>query len=82
METFKGLPLAIRAGKKGGSVPTVFNASNEAAVMKFIKGEAGFLDIYDMIEESMDTVTFIEAPTLEEILATEKAAHEHIESRW
>ena len=49
-ETFRGLPLALRAASAGGSMPTVFNAANERAVDKFLKREIGFLDIYDIID--------------------------------
>ena len=82
METFRGLPLAIQAGKTGGSLPTVFNAANEAAVAKFLKGETGFLDIYEMIEGAMAAHSVLPSPTLEEILETERWTHEWIESRW
>jgi 1-deoxy-D-xylulose-5-phosphate reductoisomerase len=81
-DTFKGLPLAIEAGKTGGSMPTVFNASNEAAVEKFLRGQIGFLDIYKIIEESMDHHTNITDPSLEEILEVERLTREFIESRW
>ena len=41
METFYGLRLAIEAGKKGGSLPTVFNAANERAVAMFLDRKIG-----------------------------------------
>ena len=67
-ETFLGLKYAIEAGKKGGSLPTVFNAANERAVALFLKGQIGFTEIYDIIRMSMDAHKFIENPTVEEIL--------------
>lgn len=82
IDTFKGLPMAIEAGKTGGSMPTVFNAANERAVASFLRGKIGFLDIYKMIETCMDAHTKIDTPTLEEILETEKWVYEFIESRW
>ena len=81
-DTFKGLPLAYSAGKMGGSMPTVFNAANEAAVDKFMRGKIGFLDIYDIIECSMQNHCIIKHPSLEEILEVEAKTHEYIESRW
>lgn len=54
METFEGLPLAIRAAKEGGTMPTVFNAANEALVAKFLKKQIAFLDIYDGIRGAME----------------------------
>ncbi|WP_427171232.1 1-deoxy-D-xylulose-5-phosphate reductoisomerase [Fusobacterium nucleatum] len=53
-KTFKGIDLAYRAGKIGGTMPTVFNASNEIAVELFMKKQIKFLDIYRIIEETMN----------------------------
>lgn len=53
--TFKGIDLAYRAGKIGGTMPTVFNASNEIAVELFMKNKIKFLDIYKIIEEAMNS---------------------------
>lgn len=82
MDTFRGLALAYAAGQKGGSMPTAFNAANERAVAMFLDKKIKFLDIYEIIEESMNQVKFIENPTLEQILDTEKATYEFIEGRW
>ncbi len=82
METFRGLKLAYEAGIKGGSMPTAFNAANERAVAMFLDKKIIFLDIYEIIEESMNNVKFIEMPTIDQILDTEKATYEFIESRW
>ena len=82
MDTFLGLPMAIDAARKGGSMPTVFNAANELAVKKFLQEKIGFLDIYDIIEQSMDRHKVIADPTLEEILAVEDETYKWIESRW
>lgn len=82
MEMFEGLPLALRAARAGGSMPTVFNAANERAVAKFLKGEIGFLDIYEIIRASMERHRVISDPGLEEVLQTEQETYEWIESRW
>ncbi len=82
METFRGLKLAYEAGRAGGTLPVVFNAANEKAVGKFLKGEISYLTIIDMIEESMKAHRRIEDPTVEEILEAEKETYEFIESRW
>ena len=81
-ETFKGLPFAVEAIKKGGSMPTVFNAANEKAVAMFLSDRIGFLDIFEIIESSMARHTVLEAPPLDEILQLEKETYEYIESRW
>ena len=82
METFLGLPMAIQASREGGSMPTVFNAANELAVKKFLHEEIGFLDIYDIIGQSMERHKKVESPDLEEILAVEEETYKWIESRW
>ena len=82
METFKGLKYAYEAGKCGGSMPTVFNAANERAVAMFLDRKIKFLDIYEIIEESMKNVKLVKEPSIEEILDVEKATYEFIESRW
>ena len=82
MDTFKGLPLAMQASRLGGSMPTVFNAANERAVAMFLNKQIGFLDIYRIIEESMERHEIIQNPVLEQILETEEKTYEWIESRW
>ena len=66
-ETFKGLKFAYEAGKIGGSMPCVFNAANEVAVAAFLAGDIHFLDIYDIIEQTMLARETIVAPELEEL---------------
>ena len=70
-KVFRGLSLAIEAGKTGGTMPTVFNAANERAVAKFLKGEIKYTDIVRSIEKCMDAHKVSAHPDLEEILATE-----------
>ena len=82
MDTFLGLPLALKASRAGGSMPTVFNAANERAVSKFLHREIGFTDIYEIITECMGQHKIVCDPDIEEILDTEKATYEFIESRW
>lgn len=72
METFKGLPLAYRAGKTGGTMPVVFNAANEVAVELFMKEKIKFLEIYDVIEKAMDNHMPVEIENLEIILKVDE----------
>ena len=81
-ENFHGLSLAYKAGRRGGTLPTVFNAANERAVQKFLDREIGYLTITDMIEAAMEYHTVKENPTVEEILAAEQETYDFIESRW
>lgn len=71
-KVFRGLSLAIEAGKTGGTMPTVSNAANERAVAKFLKGEIKYTDIVRSIEKCMDAHKVSAHPDLEEILATEQ----------
>ena len=82
METFLGLSMAMDAARAGGSMPTVFNAANELAVKKFLQEKIGFLDIYEIIGQSMDRHQVIANPDLDEILAVEAETYKWIESRW
>ena len=82
MDTFKGLPLAMEASKKGGSMPTVFNAANEKAVGMFLNRKIGFLDIYAIIEEAMERHKVIENPDVDEITGIEQETYRWIEGRW
>jgi len=65
-KTFRNLGLANEALKKGGNSACILNAANEIAVWAFLKNRIGFLDITAVVEKSMETIPFIEKPTLEE----------------
>lgn len=75
-ENFRGLKLAYDAGRKGGNMPTVFNAANEYAVSCFLNGKCSFLEITDMIERAMSCIEYIDNPDVSQILSTEKAVYE------
>ena len=70
-ETLRGLPLAYEAIKARGSMTTVLNAANEAAVSLFLREKIKFLDIYRLIEEAMQGHCVIPDPCLDDILAVE-----------
>lgn len=80
-ETFYGLHLAKKSLKAGGSCPTVFNAANEVAVAKFLKGEIRFPEIPELIEYCLDRIPYIESPDTEELFEVQKQVEELIESR-
>lgn len=79
-ETFRALPLAYKALKAGGNVPTVFNAANEYAVAAFLDRKIGYLTITDMIEKAMDNIDFVDSPNLEQILECEQNTREYLAS--
>ena len=78
IETFSGLRLAYDAARRGGSLPTVFNAANEMAVALFVEKKIGFLQIPELIEKSMGHHRVIENPSVDEILQTETETYEYI----
>lgn len=81
-ENFHGLSMAYEAGKRGGTLPTVFNAANERAVEKFLNREIRYLAITDMIQAAMEQHQVKEQPSVEEILEAEQETYDFIESRW
>lgn len=81
-ETFKGLSLAYRAARAGGTLPTVFNAANEKAVALFLQKKISFLQIPEIIESSMERHRVIENPTVEQILETEAVVYEYIKRKF
>ena len=82
LENFRGLALALRACREGGSVPTVFNAANELAVHLFLKGEISYLAITDLIEKAMDHHQRMAEPKLDDILNTEQETYDYINRQF
>lgn len=66
VKTFRNLALATDALFKGGNLPCIMNAANEIAVFAFLRNRINFLDMTDVIEKTMQKISFIERPTLEE----------------
>ncbi len=66
VKTFRNLALATEALFKGGNMPCVLNAANEIAVWAFLRNRIGFLDMTAMVEKTMETINFIEKPTMQE----------------
>ena len=78
LETFKCLKLAYEAGKVGGLMPTIMNAANEVCVDLFLRGRIKFLDISNIIEESMDELNHNEEINLENIFIKDKETRQFI----
>ena len=81
-ETFRGFALALIAAKKGGSLPTIYNAANERAVRMFLDKKIGFLDIAESIEFCMNRHQVIASPGFEEILMAEQEANRYLDEKW
>ena len=79
LDVFEGLKMAISAGKKGGSAPTVLNATNEWAVDKFLNKKIGFTDIGRLIGLAIENHQFKENPSLEDILSLKQWTEEYLE---
>lgn len=71
LKTFRNLGLAMEALEKAGNLPCILNAANEIAVFAFLRNRIGFLDITEVVEQSMQKIAFIENPTLEEYFETD-----------
>jgi len=74
METFRNLALAYESLRAGGNRSCVLNAANEVVVDAFLKDQVGFLEMSDIIEQTLDKVGFIATPTLDDYLETDRVA--------
>jgi 1-deoxy-D-xylulose-5-phosphate reductoisomerase len=70
---FRNLALAYQAMQKGGNLPCIMNAANEVAVEAFLEEKIGFLQIPEIIEQSMTSVGFISAPDYSDLVETNTA---------
>jgi 1-deoxy-D-xylulose-5-phosphate reductoisomerase len=75
--TFRNLGLAVEALQKGGNLPCVMNAANEIAVYAFLKNRIGFMDMTDIIEKTMEKVSYLKTPTLEEYFESDGEARSY-----
>ena len=74
LERFPNLRLAYEAMNRGGNNPCVLNAANEVVNLAFRQGKCGFLQMSDIIAETMAKTTFISKPTYEDYVATDTEA--------
>lgn len=81
-ETFTCLPLAIKAGKAGGTMPTVLNGANEVAVDLFLKGKIKFLQIGEIVEKAVSGHKNTLNPTIDDIINTDKQIREELKNKW
>ena len=80
-DTFRGLALAYEAGKIGGSMPCVMNAANEIAVEAFLNEQISFLDIYDIIEEAMQSHITLVEPELEDLFEIDSNIRKQVKEK-
>ena len=77
IKTFKNLQLAFEAGKQGGNMPCILNASNEIAVDAFLKEKIAYLDMTKIIEESLNKISYIASPNLDQLIETDLKTREY-----
>lgn len=71
---FRNLALSFEALERGGNMPCILNAANEVCVAAFLKERIGFLQMSDVIEQTMQRTSFITSPTYDDYVATDAAA--------
>ena len=71
---FRNLALAYEALNRGGNLACILNAANEIAVEAFLKKRISFPDIWNLNEQMMQKSSFIQQPTLEDYIATDREA--------
>jgi 1-deoxy-D-xylulose-5-phosphate reductoisomerase len=83
-DVFRCLPLAVEAGRSGGTYPVALNAANEVAVQAFLDHRIQFLCIADIVEEVLEAVPeFGAMDSMEAISAADRwARNEALEATW
>ncbi len=82
MERYPLLKLAYEVGKKGGNLGAIMNAADEEAVRLFLNKKISFLDIETSVIEAVKQLTFIQDPTLEDIINSDLTAREFVKNMW
>ncbi|MDR0873309.1 MAG: 1-deoxy-D-xylulose-5-phosphate reductoisomerase [Prevotellaceae bacterium] len=77
-QKFRNLAFAFEAMRKGGNMPCILNAANEVVVEAFLKEKIGFLQMSDIIERAMHSLPFIQNPTYEDYVETDRETREFI----
>jgi 1-deoxy-D-xylulose-5-phosphate reductoisomerase len=81
METFRNLKLAFQSLEEGGNAPCVLNAANEIAVAAFLRDEVGFLEMSELIEETLQKTKFIKHPSLDDYIESDKMSRKITEEQ-
>jgi 1-deoxy-D-xylulose-5-phosphate reductoisomerase len=74
LDTFRHLPLAFAAMRRGGTAACTLNAANEVAVAAFLQDGVGFLGMADVVAETLERVPYLASPTLADYAATDAEA--------
>ncbi len=81
-DTFCCLAAARQAVTMDGNAPCIVNSANEAAVALFLADKIRFLDIGEAVISALRDIQFIKQPSLDDIMATQKAAEEYVRVKF
>ncbi len=76
MTRFRNLGFAFDAVRQGGNMPCILNAANEVVVAAFLRDGIGFLQMSEVIEQTMEKASFVQAPTYDDYVATDREARQ------
>ena len=79
-DLFPNLDLAYFSMKKGGNTSCILNAANEIVVDAFLKDKVGFTQMSDLIKKSLEKISFIQKPSLEDYICTDKETRDYTKS--
>jgi len=71
-KNFRNLALAFEALNQGGNMPCILNAANEVVVQAFLNDKISFLQMPEIIEQTMEKATYLKNPNLEDYIQTDK----------
>lgn len=82
IETFRCLKLAIEAGKEGGNMTVVLNAANEVAVNMFLNDKIKFLEIADIVEDTLNNTEYRKVNSIEDIMEIDRETREKVIQKY
>ncbi|MFL2991529.1 MAG: 1-deoxy-D-xylulose-5-phosphate reductoisomerase [Cytophagales bacterium] len=80
-KTFNNLKLAFDAAEKEGNSPCILNAANEVVVSAFLEDKIKFLDMTYIIEESLNKISYIANPNLDQLIETDRLTREYTQEK-
>ncbi len=80
-KTFNNLKLAFDAADKEGNSPCILNAANEVVVSAFLEDKIKFLDMTYIIEESLNKISYIANPNLDQLIETDRLTREYTQEK-
>ena len=81
LQTFTCLADCIEAAKRGGLYPCLLNGANEEAVALFLQDKIEYLQLFDLVRETLEHFAASDYRTVEEVLEADAKAREFVRSR-